>query len=234
MSTGFSLKKEKRSIRTTKNESRLIRIRRSSKSHAARTRFLYSRLDSNIRIWNKRFPPPSLLGYLGGGGDSDGVLDVAPLLVADARMLRWRVEHQQEPRYAPCNADRAGHVEDGLPSERGDEVAAYRHGYRGAERRGCQATMRFTVAFHAFNRALPRPSSYNQRVLRCDHVCRVLFSRTEKKTVLRGILCAGRRSRGELDGELDHLPIILETNLLRSVGGIHRAVIGWIAGQVAP
>lgn len=31
-----------------------------------------------------------------------------------------------------------------------------------------------------------------------------------------------------------HLPIMLETNLLRSVGGIHRAVIGWMAGQVAP
>lgn len=27
---------------------------------------------------------------------------------------------------------------------------------------------------------------------------------------------------------------MLETNLLRSVGGIHLAVIGWIAGQVAP
>lgn len=31
-----------------------------------------------------------------------------------------------------------------------------------------------------------------------------------------------------------YLPIIFETNLLRSVGGIHRAVIGWMAGQVAP
>jgi hypothetical protein len=32
----------------------------------------------------------------------------------------------------------------------------------------------------------------------------------------------------------DHLPIILDMNLLRSVGGIQRAVIGWIDGHEAP
>lgn len=76
--------------------------------------------------------------YFSGGSLSDRFLDVASFLDGDARMLRRWVEHQQEPRHAPYNPDRAGHVEDRLPAERGDQESAYRHGYPGTERRGCK------------------------------------------------------------------------------------------------
>lgn len=73
-----------------------------------------------------------------GGGRSNRILDITSLLHADTRMLwRW-VEHQQEPRHAPYNPDHAGHIEDRLPAEWVDEETAYRHSYRGAERRGCK------------------------------------------------------------------------------------------------
>lgn len=80
-----------------------------------------------------------------GGGRSNRALDKVPLLRTDARMLRRWVEHQQEPRHAPDNPDHAGHVEDRLPAERGNEESTHQHSYRGAERRGCKQRCKFTA-----------------------------------------------------------------------------------------
>lgn len=166
-----------------------------------------------------------LLPHLGSGGRSNRVLDKVPLLRADARMLRRWVEHQQEPRHAPDNPDHAGHVEYRFPAERGDEESAHQHSYRGAKRRGCK-----------FNDASIRRGDWrNRATLKRPRLSRVYVSQFLKNEGGRRLwhrLAWISRSRGELDH--DHLPIMWETNLLRSVGGIHRAVIGWMAGQVAP
>lgn len=53
---------------------------------------------------------------LGIGSRSNRALDKMSLLRTDARMLRWWIEHQQEPRYAPDNPDHAGHVKYRLPA----------------------------------------------------------------------------------------------------------------------
>lgn len=174
------------------------------------------------------------LYYLGGDGCSNRVLDKVPLLRTDARMLRRWVEHQQEPRHAPDNSDHAGHIEYRLPAERGDEESAHQHSYRGAKRRGCKFNDASLRRGDWRNRASPSRDHKTASSITL-HAFRS-FLRLKKRgretimTISIGLDFA--IAHGKLDH--DHLPIMWETNLLRSIGGIHRAVIGWMAGQVAP
>lgn len=69
------------------------------------------------------------------GGVSDGLLDVLALLVGDPRVRGGGVVDEEEPGDAPDETHGSGHVEDGLPSEGGDQEAADRHRNGGAQRR---------------------------------------------------------------------------------------------------